>query len=75
MKDLKQIAERSHLSLEEVVQIEQIVLGTGYFSTERALLEIDRFLNTLGIAIGVLGARLAQRVRRQDPVSTERMPG
>jgi len=49
MKSLRDIANRSFLSLDDIVQLEEFILGTGYMSREKALEEIERFTVELGI--------------------------
>ncbi len=49
MKSLRDIANRSFLSLEDLVQLEEFIHSTGYMSREKALEEIERFTIELGI--------------------------
>ncbi len=49
MKSLRDIANRSFLSLEDLVQLEEFILSTGYMSREKALEEIEWFTIELGI--------------------------
>jgi glutamate dehydrogenase len=49
MKSLRDIADRSFLSLEDLVQLEEFIHSTGYMSREKALEEIERFTIELGI--------------------------
>ena len=49
MKSLRDIANRSFLSLEDLVQLEESILSTGYMSREKALGEIEQFTIELGI--------------------------
>jgi len=49
MKSLRDIANRSFLSLEDLVQLEEFIHSTGYMSREKALEEIERFTVELGI--------------------------
>ena len=49
MKSLRDIANRSFLSLEDLVQLEEFIHSTGYMSREKALEEIERFRIELGI--------------------------
>jgi glutamate dehydrogenase len=49
MKSLQEIAERSFLSLAEVVKLEEAILSTGYMSHEKTRQELEWFLTELGI--------------------------
>jgi glutamate dehydrogenase len=49
MKSLRDIANRSFLSLEDLVTLEEFILNTGYMSREKALEEIELFAIELGI--------------------------
>ncbi len=49
MKSLRDIANRSFLSLEDLVQLDEFILSTGYMSREKALEEIEWFTIELGI--------------------------
>ena len=49
MKSLKEISAISYLSLEDIVSIEENILKTGYFTPERARLELQWFTADLGI--------------------------
>ena len=49
MKSLKDIANRSFLSLEDLVTLEEFILNTGYMSREKALDEIELFAIEFGI--------------------------
>jgi glutamate dehydrogenase len=49
MKSLKDIANRSFLSLEDLVTLEEFILNTGYMTREKALEEIELFAIGFGI--------------------------
>ncbi len=49
MKSLSEIAKKSVLSLENLVKLEEILLGTGYMTPETARREIEWFTIDLGI--------------------------
>jgi glutamate dehydrogenase len=49
MKSLNEIASKCSLSLKKLVRIEEIVVGTGYFSLEKAREEMEWFIVDLGI--------------------------
>ncbi len=49
MLSLRDIANRSFLSLEDLVTLEEFILSTGYMSREKALQEIERFAIEFGI--------------------------
>ena len=49
MKSLRDVANKSFLSLEDLVQLEEFILNTGYMTREKALEEIERFTVMLGI--------------------------
>ena len=49
MKSLRDIANRSFLSLEDLVTLEEFILNTGYMSREKVLEEIERFAIDFGI--------------------------
>jgi glutamate dehydrogenase len=49
MKSLRDIANRSFLSLEDLVALEEFILNTGYMTREKALKEIERFSIEFGI--------------------------
>jgi len=49
MKSLKDIANRSFLSLEDLVTLEEFILNTGYMSREKAIEEIELFAIEFGI--------------------------
>ena len=49
MKSLRDIANRSFLSLEDLVALEEFILNTGYMTREKALQEIERFSIEFGI--------------------------
>ncbi len=49
MKSLRDIESRSHLTLEDLVKLEEAVLDMGFMTREKALEEIERFTVGLGI--------------------------
>ncbi len=49
MKSLKKIADRSHLSFENLVTLYEYILDTGYMTREKVVEEIERF--TIGLNI------------------------
>ena len=49
MKSLRDIANRSFLSLEDLVTLEEFILNTGYMSREKAIEEIELFAIEFGI--------------------------
>ncbi|MFW6138794.1 MAG: NAD-glutamate dehydrogenase domain-containing protein [Spirochaetota bacterium] len=49
MKSLSEIQKKSYINLEDLVRLEEILLGTGYMTPEKARRVIDWFIVELGI--------------------------
>jgi hypothetical protein len=49
MKSLKKIADRSHLSLEDLITLYEYILDSGYMTMEKVVEEIERFAIGLNI--------------------------
>lgn len=49
MENLVDIQKKSFLSMEDILKLQELVLATGYISSERVLHEIEWFTVDLGI--------------------------